>query len=352
MNTAINHQKVRELLNYPAHKVRVVLDTDAYNEVDDQFAIAWALRSTERMGVEAVYAAPYCSKALQKLVPIPDEALKNFVHFSGTPAEGMEKSYREILNLFTLMNMASENKVFRGSDRFIGDDNKPVESDAARDLVRRAMNGDGLLYVLAIGAITNVASAILMEPEIINKIVVVWLGGQPLHFKSAAEFNLMQDIKASQVMFDSGVPLVLIPCMTAASHLTVTKEELAGRMLGKSAIGTYLAEIVIKQFRDEGIAQSDKFIKKLYLRGMDDIPDDIAGAFTVRHISWSRIIWDISTVGYLVNPNWCPSVVTPSPVLCDDMSWKREDGRHPIRLCHYVSRDQIFGDMFAKLEKA
>jgi inosine-uridine nucleoside N-ribohydrolase len=352
MNTAVNHQKVRELLNYPAHKVRVVIDTDAYNEVDDQFAIAWALHSTERMQVEAVYAAPYCSKALQKLLPIPDEALKGLVHFAGTPAEGMEKSYREILNLFTLMNMASENKVFCGSERFIGDDNKPVASDAARDLVRRAMNGDGPLYLLAIGAITNVASAILMEPEIVNKIVVVWLGGQPLHFKSAAEFNLMQDIKASQVMFDSGVPLVLIPCMTVASHLTVTQEELTGRLLGKSAIGTYLSEIVIKQFRDEGIAQSDKFIKKLYLRGMDDIPGEIADTFTVRHISWSRIIWDISTVGYLVNPNWCPSVLTPSPVLRDDMSWKHEDGRHPVRLCQYVSRDQIFGDMFAKLEKA
>jgi hypothetical protein len=116
--------------------------------------------------------------------------------------------------------------------------------------------------------------------------------------------------------------------------------------------GLAVAENVIKQFRDEGIAQSDKFIKKLYLRGMDDIPGEIADAFTVRHISWSRIIWDISTVGYLVNPNWCPSVLTFSPVLCDDMSWKHEDGRHPVRLCHYVSRDQIFGDMFAKLEKA
>jgi inosine-uridine nucleoside N-ribohydrolase len=65
-----------------------------------------------------------------------------------------------------------------------------------------------------------------------------------LYFKSAAEFNLMQDmdIKASQVMFDSGVPLVLIPCMTAVSHLTVTQEELTGRLLGKSAIGTYLGD--------------------------------------------------------------------------------------------------------------
>ncbi len=41
---------------------------------------------------------------------------------------------------------------------------------------------DSLLYVATIGAITNVASAILMEPEIITRIVVVWLGGHALHW--------------------------------------------------------------------------------------------------------------------------------------------------------------------------
>jgi hypothetical protein len=162
----------------------------------------------------------------------------------------------------------------------------------------------------------------------------------------------MQDIKASQLMFDSGVPLVLIPCMTVASHLTVTKEEMEGRLIGKSKVGSYLGEIVTGKFRDEGMAQSDRFMKGFYLRGMDDIPDEIANQFTVKAISWSRIIWDISTVGYMMNPNWTASRLCPSPVLNDDITWKQDASRHPIRICHYVSRDQIFGDMFTKLEKA
>jgi hypothetical protein len=264
----------------------------------------------------------------------------------------MENSYQELLKLFGLMGFKTEGKVFRGSEKYIGDDEKPIESAAARDLVKRAMEGEGPLYVLAIGAITNVASAILMEPKILDKIVVVWLGGQPVHFKSALEFNLMQDVKASQLIFDSGVPLVLIPCMTVASHLTVTREEMEGRLIGKSKIGTYLGKIVTDNFHDEAIPQSDRFMKGAYLRGMDDVPPEIANQFTAKAISWSRIIWDISTVGYMMSPNWTTSILTPSPILNDDLSWKQESGRHPIRLCHYVSRDHIFGDMFAKLEKA
>lgn len=345
-----DYKKITEALKYPTGKVQVVIDTDAYNEVDDQFAIAWALKSTERMDVQAVYAAPFCSKAIQKIIPVPDEVIQTFAHYAGTPAEGMEKSYREILNLFGLMGENPEGRVFRGSEQYLGEDEQPVKSDAACDLVKRAMNmpAGERLYVLAIGAITNVASAILMEPKIMDRIVVVWLGGQPLHFKSAVEFNLMQDVAASKLMFDCGVPLVLIPCMTVASHLTLTKPELDTCLIGKSRIGTYLGKIVYEMFSDAAIPTSDRTLK-LYLGGMDDLPMEVTNLFTVKSIAWSRIVWDISTVGHLINPNWCATTLVPSPVLNDDMSWGAAPGRHPIRVCHYVSRDQIFGDLFAKL---
>jgi hypothetical protein len=55
----------------------------------------------------------------------------------------------------------------------------PVQGEAAVDLVRRVAAADSdPLYVVAIGAITSVASATLLEPEIIRRIVVVWLGSQ------------------------------------------------------------------------------------------------------------------------------------------------------------------------------
>lgn len=62
----------------PTGKVRMVLDTDTYNEIDDQFALVYALLSPERVQCEAVYAAPFHNDR------------------SSGPADGMEKSYAEI----------------------------------------------------------------------------------------------------------------------------------------------------------------------------------------------------------------------------------------------------------------
>ena len=74
--------------------------------------------------------------------------------------------------------------------------------------LQRAMSSDELLYVVAIGALTNIASAILIEPKIIEKIVVVWLGGTALHWPHAVEFNLAGDVLAARLVFDCGVPLI------------------------------------------------------------------------------------------------------------------------------------------------
>lgn len=359
----IDHEKIAAALQYPAEDiVDVVIDTDAYNEVDDQFAIAWALRSPERIHVEAVYAAPFCSLAIAKMMPPPPpgqerppmtaETLGPSVHFAGTPAEGMEKSYQEILHLFQLMDLPSEGRVFRGSAAYIeANGGRPVDSEAARDLIKRAMARPAgkRLYVLAIGAITNVASALMMEPAIADKITVVWLGGQPPYFQNGVEFNLMQDLPASQHLLDCGVPLVLIPCMGVASHLTLTLPELDTLLIGKSKVGTYLGQIVREAVNPspEAAARGDLFG---YDCGMNDVPMEVRRKFTTKATAWSRIVWDISTVGYVMSPNWTTSSLQPSPVLNDDMTWGRDPSRHPIRLCCHVKRDSMFGDLFAKLE--
>lgn len=363
MTYQIDHKKIADALQFPTEEiVDVVIDTDAYNEVDDQFAIAWALRSPERIHVEAVYAAPFCTMAIAKLMPPPPpgqerppmtkEMLGKVAHFAATPAEGMEKSYQEILHLFELLDVPSEGRVFRGSTTYIEDNGgQPVESEAARDLIRRAMaRPEGKrLYVLAIGAITNVASALMMEPAIAGKITVVWLGGQPPYFKKGAEFNLMQDMPASQYLLNCGVPLVLIPCMGVASHLTLTLPELDTLLIGKSKIGTYLGQIVREAVdpSPEAAARGDL---GGYDCGMNDIPREVRGKFHTKAAAWSRIIWDISTVGYVMSPNWTTSSLQPSPVLNDDMTWSHDPSRHPIRLCCHVKRDSMFGDLFMKLE--
>ena len=279
----------------------MVLDTDTFNEIDDQFALTYALLSQDRLLLEAVYAAPF------------------FNELSTGPADGMEKSYQEIHRLLGHLGVSTDEYVFRGSTDYLPSDTTPVESAAARDLVQKALRSspEDPLYVVAIGAITNVASAILMEPSIIENIVVIWLGGHALHWPDTREFNLVQDIHAARVVLDSGVPLVLIPCQGVASHLQTTLVEIGAFVKGNGPIGDYLYDTFKNCARD--------------------------------HFGYSRVIWDISTIAYLVNPEWVPTDVVHSPLLTDNATWSASDSRHLIRCARFVHRDAIFRDFFSKI---
>ncbi len=290
-----------ELLEPVAGMVDMVLDTDAYNEIDDQFALVYALLSKERLKLEAVYAAPFHNAR------------------SSGPEEGMEKSYEEILRVLERMNHPHEGFVFKGSRQWMVAPDQPVRSEVVDDLIARAKaDRKGPLYVVAIGAPTNVASAIAAAPEIIDRIAVVWLGGQPLKWHSAAEFNLNQDMVASRLLFNSSVPLVLLPCLNVAGHIKTTQAEMERFVNGRGAIGNYLFEIYSDYFPD--------------------------------HFARSKEIWDLAPLAWLINPDWMQSALVPSPILSDVRTWSHDPRRHFIREVLSLNRDSIFGDLFQKLE--
>jgi len=282
-------------------RCNAVLDTDTYNEVDDQFAFAHLLLSPELINLEAVYAAPFLNAR------------------STSPGDGMEKSYEEIHRLLDLIKPAAPPKVLRGSTAYLPNANTPVESEAVADLVERAMAVKGdKLHVLAIGAATNIASALLVEPRIAEKIILVWLGGHAPHWPHTREFNLQQDLHAARVLLDTEVPLVLLPCDPVASHLITTVAELEKYLAPLSKLGAYLTDIV----RD----------------------------YSANTPVWSKVIWDIAASAWLINPAWVRTEKSPSPVLQDDLTWVNPTppGRRLIAIAGSVDRDAIFRDFFTK----
>ncbi len=299
----LSDELLTERLSFPGPgKLRMILDTDTYNEVDDQFALCQAVLSPDRLEVEAIYAAPFHNPR------------------STSPADGMQRSYDEIQRILKILGKTDYCPVYKGSDRWMKDDRLPVESDAARELVRRAKSEDKRpLYVVAIGAITNVASAIQMDPGVIERIIVVWLGGHDHAQTDTKEFNLNQDLNAAHVILDSGVPLVQIPCYNVASHLNTTVAELNQYLKGKNAIGTYLADIV-----ESYIGKGDPY-------------------------AWSKVIWDISATSWLIEPKWLPSRLVPTPILNSDVTWGPSTGRHMMRVVTRINRDPIFRDVFKKI---
>ena len=104
-------------LQVPDHIIDMVLDTDTYNEIDDQFAISFMLRSPERINVLGFTAAPY------------------FNAKSTGPADGMEKSYDEIIKLLKLAGREELiARTYRGSKEYLPDEKTPVDSPAAHFL--------------------------------------------------------------------------------------------------------------------------------------------------------------------------------------------------------------------------
>ena len=115
----------------------------------------------------------------------------------------MEKSYDEILHILKLNGRSDLNEiVYRGSTRYLPDEKTPVISPAAEDMVERSRDYDAQnpLVIVAIGAITNVASAILLDPTILERVVIVWLGGNCNEWHDYHEFNLEQDVAAARIV--------------------------------------------------------------------------------------------------------------------------------------------------------
>lgn len=279
---------------------KMILDTDVYNEIDDLYALAYAMLSSDKVELLAITAAPY------------------FNSRSTSPADGMEKSYQEALRVRGLVDKNSDIPVYRGSTVYLPSKTEPVESEAADAIIRLVKESDETVYIVAIGAITNVASALIKAPEIAEKAVVVWLGGNALHWKNNKEFNLYQDIPGAQVLFDSKVPLVQIPCSGVCSEFRTTIPELAYYMEGKNELCDYLLQ----------------FTKDYMKPGAE---------------CWSKVIWDVTAVAALVRPDTLDMIEIPRPIITDNSNYATDWARPHYIYVRHINRDKLFADLFRKL---
>lgn len=298
-------EKLLDRLKRPEGRVRVVLDTDAYNEIDDQFALAYLLKKPGKFDVKALTAAPFSNEK------------------SSGPEEGMRLSYGEILNILRLMERADLiDSVFAGATSYLADEASPSNSPAAREIVRLANEGasNDPLYVIAIGAITNIASALLLDPGIKERCVFVWLGGNGWHWPDTREFNMQQDVAAARVVFGSGAPVVQLPCMGVVSELRTTGPELAAWLNGKNKLCDYLVK---------------------------HVNEEVAGY--AEGTAWSRVIWDVATIAWFIDDRFMASSIKPAPVCGYGHQYAFDPKRHPCRVVEAVDRDAIFTDLFKAL---
>lgn len=304
---SIDNSALVKRLKKPHCKIDAVLDTDTYNEIDDQFALSYMVRSENRINIKAIYAAPFHNEK------------------SESPEDGMEKSYNEIMTLLSLLGREDlKSNVFRGSGEYLKNEKEPVHSPAAEHLTKLAMEytPEKPLYVVAIGAITNVASAILLKPEIIDRIVVVWLGGNAYHWHVNVEFNLTQDIAGARVLFGCGAAVVQLPCMGVVSNFTVSGPELEYHFKGKNRLCDYLVKSVFDEVDTYNPPKT-----------------------------WTRIIWDVTAVAWLMEEPFMSDRLEHSPIPEYGPRYTFDNNRHLIKYVYAIDRDLLMEDLINKLTK-
>ncbi len=196
-----------------AEPMRIIIDTDAACERDDQHAIAYALLSPEFFEIEgftAVHNGP------------------------GT----LETNFLEIHNILGLTGRGGI-PVVRGAEGPLPGPGRPVDSPAARFIIERSRAQDNRpLVILGIGCATNLASAILLDPSIHERVTFAWLGGVDWPHGKGGEHNSVTDLEAQRVLFSSGVKLKNIPC--GNNRLVTSKHISAANLRGVSPLADYL----------------------------------------------------------------------------------------------------------------
>jgi len=202
-------------------QVRVIIDTDADCEADDPFAIAHALISP-KLVVKAIFAEHFNTESSTK------------------------RSYDEIQRILTAMELSVP--VFMGAEKPLSSNNVIALSPASEYLIEEALKNDPMpLFVLCIGAITNVAAALKAHSEISHKMKIVWIAGHDyarvgkVPFK---EYNSGNDIMAGNIVFDSDVELWQIPINVYGS-VRIGLAELQKRVYPCGKIGRHLFEKMV-----------------------------------------------------------------------------------------------------------
>lgn len=273
---------------------KIILDTDAANEIDDQFAISYAALSPK---IELLSA-------------------NSALHDDGYGHEsGVIRSYDEILRTLSVAVPNEKIPVYKGARKPMSDPSFPVGSAAADNIINTVLSSDERVYVVAIGAITNVVSAILKAPEIVNNMVVVWLGGNSHDRGSIHEFNFHQDPVAGLTLFDLDVPLVQIPAMGLTSDLITSIHELRYYLKGKNPLCDFLLD------RCEAYPSIQEYCA-------------------------SKVLWDIAAIACLAIPEAFEFTVTPKPMVTSDGKYVFDSKRPPYICARRLDRDKIFAEVF------
>ena len=284
-------------------QVRLITDTDAKNEADDQFAVVQALLSPKMDNVGLIAA-----------------------HFGiDRVADAMEASYHELETILDKMHFQKEGLLYHGAPHALPNKTTPVVSEGAELIVREAMKDDPRrLFVIFLGPLTDLASAYLMEPRIANRLTAIWIGGG-VYPSGSPEFNLGNDVNAANVVFSSKIELWQVP-KNVYEMMPVSLAELQVRVRPYGEIGKYLFDQLVAHSQEDIPRKSDFRTGETWVLG------------------------DSPAVGLILYEHRFEFDWVPAPYITQDQAYVHTGTNRPIRVYKSIDSRLILEDMYAKLQ--
>ena len=285
----------------------VILSTDTGCEIDDQWALAYLLLLHEAGEVD-----------LRAVVT------SHAPNLGDRPTEHSARVARQVIDLF---DPASDHEVLAGSSTALREPQEDADERGARRIVEESerFSSENRLMILTIGAGTDVARAILLDPSVVDRIDVVAMGfeGWP---RGGDPWNVKNDPRAYEIILGSRAPLTIGPADTCIRHLALDAEK---------------GELVTRGGGDLGDALLED------LRGWLRDQPDACRQWTGRH-AWP--IWDMITVAHLLGLTTWEEYSRPR--LLDDLTFApgpQGDGR--LRWVTEVDGERVWSDFQTRLER-
>jgi purine nucleosidase len=281
-------------------RIRLLIVSDATNEIDDVWAIALAILYPERFDIEGFVGSNY-----------------DHTH-DGVGPKSIEKSVAEIHTILEKAGMKGKYPVYAGAHP-MQYEFAPSGSEGVDFIIERAMAGspENILWIVGLGSATDLASAYLKEPAIKDRVVMFWHARTEQTWPYRAHnYNVKGDMHAARMMFHAPFSLVLFDTGT---HLNAgTLEESEKYIKPHGALGEYLYNYRLK---------SD------YYR------------------SPTKGYFDLGDIAVLIDPEIGKWEETPCPTITTymDYNFYRTNGK--LLRCYYVDRDKTFKLLYGRLKE-
>ena len=300
-----------------ADRIRIVLDTDANNELDDQHAIAYLLFNGDKFDVEGITVnATSGGGEIQKHV---DEA-KRVVTLCDLDSKvkiipGASGKYKEILPHI-------------GQTKYDG-------SEAVDHIIERANADDARqLVLMPIGKLTNISLALKKDPSIARRVRIVWLG---TNYPEPGEYNFVHDIEALDPILESEVPFEMVMVRyrkaSGTDAVRATLKDIKrimpgkGPSISKPVTGRHGGEF--SNFGDYSVELFEKF------RGNPK----------------ERPLFDMAAVAIVKNPAWADRVTVGAPKFVDGKWIDRPDNTRKIVIWENFDKEGIMQDFYSRMDK-